>query len=257
MPPLALPKKLKKEPLVDALFEVRFLPTIPAVPSLLPGLLLTTLQALWKESLQVERLQTSDIPSQMRNADPFLKYQPLLKLSGERFMLLVGDWSLTVGCKLPYAGWSEFKLKIIEVMDVLKGSTLVKELERYSMKYVDIVDGRTLAEQVGRANMEIRIGSHTLAAEPFTVRLEIKQGEFTNLLHVAGQAQVTLPGGTVRSGLLIDVDTVALHRTADFAQFTAELPDRLERIHTENKTRVFECLTPETIEYLEPVYDDA
>lgn len=257
MPPLALPKKLKKEPLVDALFEVRFLPTIPAVSSVLPGLLLTILHASSEEPLQIERLQTSEIPSQMRNADPFLKHQPLLKLSGERFMLLVGDWSLTVACKLPYPGWSEFKTKIIEVMEVLKGSTLVKELERYSMKYVDIVEAKTLAEQVERANMEIRIGSHKLAADPFTVRLEIKQGEFRNLLQVAGQAQVTLPGGTVRSGLLIDVDTIVDHRTTDFAQFTTELQDRLERIHTENKTRVFECLTPETIEYLEPVYDNA
>jgi uncharacterized protein (TIGR04255 family) len=257
MPPLALPKKLKKEPLVDALFEVRFLPTIPAVSSILPGLLLMSLNASEKEPMQIERLQASEIPSQMRNADPFLKYQPLMKLSGERFVLLVGDWSLTVGCKLPYAGWSEFKPKIIGVMDVLKGSTLVKELERYSMKYVDVVEAKTLAEQIQRANMEIRIGSHKVAAEPFSVRIEIKQHEFVNLIQIAGQAQVMLPGGNVRSGLLIDVDTVVDHRTTNFDQFTLELPDRLERIHTENKTRVFECLTPETIEYLEPVYDNA
>jgi uncharacterized protein (TIGR04255 family) len=257
MPALALPTKLKKEPLVDALFEVRFLPTIPAVSSILPGLLLSALNASSQQPLQIERLQASELPIQMRNADPFLKYQPLLKLAGERFMLLVGDWTLTVGCKLPYAGWSELKPKIIEVMDVLKGSKLVKELERYSMKYVDIVEAKTLSEQIQRANMEIRIGSHRLAAEPFAVRIEIKQNEFANLLHVAGQAQVTLPDGNIRSGLLIDVDTVVDHRTADFDQFTLELPERLERIHTENKTRVFECLTPETIEYLEPVYDNA
>lgn len=257
MPPLALPKKLKKEPLVDALFEVRFLPTNAAVSSILPGLLLSSLTTSWQEALQIERLQASEFPILVRNADPFLKYQPLLKLSGERFMLLVGDWSLTVGCKLPYAGWTEFKPKIIEVMDVLKGSNLVKELERYSMKYVDIVEAKTLAEQVERANMEIRIGSHKLVAEPFAVRIDIKRDEFTNLIHVAGQAQVTLTDGKVRSGLLIDVDTVVNHRTTDFAQFSLELPERLERIHTENKTRVFECLTPETIEYLEPVYDGA
>jgi uncharacterized protein (TIGR04255 family) len=257
MPPLVLPIKLKKEPLVDALFEVRFVPTNVAVSSILPGLLLSGLRPSWQEPLQIERLQAADFPIQLRNTDPFLKYQPLLKLSGERFTLLVGDWSLTVGCKLPYAGWGQFKPKIIEVMEVLKNSKLVKELERYSIKYVDIIEAAPLSEQIRRANMEIRIGSHKLVAEPFGVRIEIKQDDFTNLLQIAGQAQVTLVGGKVLSGLLIDVDTVVAHRTTNFEQFTHELSDRLERIHTENKTRVFECLTPETIESLEPVYDDA
>jgi len=255
MCPMKLPKKLMKEPLVDALFDVRFLSTIPAVSGILPGMLLSALKPSWPEPLQIERLQAAELPSQMRINDPFLKYQPLLKLSGTSFMILVGDWNVTVGCKLPYAGWGAFKPKIIEVMSALKSSGFVKELERYSMKYVDIVQQKNLVDQIQRANMEIRIGSHKLAAETFDVRVEIKQGEFTNLLHLAAQAQVTLPGGETRKGLLIDVDTVVDHKTADLEQFARELPQRLEGIHTENKTRVFECLTPEAIKELGPVYD--
>ncbi len=254
---MKLPKKLEKEPLVDALFEVRFLPTVPGVSAVLPGVILSALQRSWHESLQIERLQAADIPSQMRINDPVLKYQPLLKLSGASFMILVGDWSVTVGCKLPYAGWSAFKPKIMEVMVALKDSHFVKELERYSMKYVDIVEQKTLSEQIRRANMEVRIGSHQLTAELFDVRLELKRDEFTNLLHLAGQAQVTLSTGETRNGLLIDVDTIVNHRTADLEQFARELPNRLEQIHTENKTRVFECLTPEAIEELGPVYNDS
>ena len=256
MCPMKLPKRLKKEPLVDALFEVRFLPTVPAVSGVLPGMFLSSLQSSWQESLQIERLQVGEIPSQIRINDPFLKYQPLLRLSATRFAILVGDWNVTVGCKLPYAGWAAFKPKIVEVMNALKSSGFVKELERYSMKYIDIVEHKTLSEQIKRANMEIRLGSHKLTAQMFDVRLQMKQGEFTNLLHLAGQAQVTLPGGEVRNGLLIDVDTVVDHKTANFEQFACELQGRLERIHTENKTRVFECLTPEAIEELGPVYDD-
>jgi len=252
---MKLPKKLLKEPLVDALFEVRFLTTVPAISGILPGMLLSALKPSWKEPLQIERLQAAEIPSQMRINDPFLKYQPLFRMLGTSFMIFVGDWNVTVGCKLPYAGWGAFKPKIIEVMSALQSCGFVKELERYSMKYVDIVEQKTLFEQIQSANMEIRIGSHKLAAEPFDVRLEIKQGEFTNLLHLAGQAQVTLPGGETRNGLLIDVDTIVDHRTADLDQFARELPDRLELIHTENKTRVFECLTPDAIEELGPVYD--
>lgn len=255
MSPMKLPKKLTKEPLVDALFEVRILPTIPAASGILPGVLLSALQRSEQEPLTIERLQTAEIPSQIRSNDPFLKYQALLRLSGKNFMTLVGDWSVTVGCKLPYAGWGAFKPRIIEVMNALQNSGFVKELERYSMKYVDIVEQKTLGEQIKCVNMEIRIGSQKLSAEPFEVRLEFKQGEFTNLLHLAGEAQVILASGEMRKGLLIDVDTIVDHKTADFEKFARELPDRLERIHTENKTRVFECLTPEAIRELGPIYD--
>ncbi len=255
MSPVKLPKKLMKEPLVDALFEVRFQSTIPVVSGVLPGMLLSALRTSWQEQLQIERLQATEIPSQLRINDPFLKYQPLLKLSGTNFMILVGDWNVAVGCKLPYAGWGAFKPKIIEVMSALKNSGFVKELERYSLKYVNIVQQKSLSEQIQRANMEIRVGSHKLVGEPFDVRLEMKLGEFTNLLHLAAQAQVTLPTGETQIGLLIDVDTVVEHRTTDLEQFARELPDRLKAIHTENKTRVFECLTSEAIKELGPVYD--
>jgi uncharacterized protein (TIGR04255 family) len=252
---MKLPKKLTKEPLVDALFEVRILPTIPAAAGILPGVLLPAIQAPGLEPLKIERLQVAEIPSQVRTNDPFLKYQALLRISSKNFMILVGDWSVAVGCHLPYAGWSAFKPKIIDVMAALKNSGFVKELERYSMKYVDIVEQKTLGEQIRRANMEIRIGSQKLTAEPFEVRLEFKHGEFTNLLHLAGQAQVLLSSGETRNGLLIDVDTIVEHKTVDLEKFARELPDRLERIHTENKTRVFECLTPEAIKELGPEYD--
>lgn len=253
---MKLPKKLMKEPLVDALFEIRFVPTVPNVSGVLPGMLLSKLQPSWNEPFTIERLQAAEIPSQMRLADPFMKYQPLFRLSGASFGISVGDWNVAVSCVLPYAGWAAFKPKIIDVMDALTKSNFVKELERYSMKYVDIVEHETLHGQIERANMEIRIGPHKLSDDLFDVRMEMKVDEFTNLLHVASQATAALPNGVTRSGLLIDVDTVVNHRTAHLGEFMDELPDRLEKIHTENKTRVFTCLTPEAIQELEPIYGD-
>jgi uncharacterized protein (TIGR04255 family) len=69
------PTKLKNEPLVDAVFEIRFSSTIPA-SSVLPGILFAHI----KGHPQIDRLPVADIPSQLRTVDPNLRFLPLIRL---------------------------------------------------------------------------------------------------------------------------------------------------------------------------------
>jgi uncharacterized protein (TIGR04255 family) len=255
MPTFVLPLKLNKEPLVDALFEVRFVSPVPAASSVLPGLLFSKLSMSAGSPARIERLPVSDLPAQLRNTDPLLKFQPLLKLYTDRFQIMVGDSSLTIACQLPYAGWALFKPKIVEIIGILKDTNLIERIERYSMKYVDIVDGNDITEQIKRTSMELIIGEYKLTSEPFSVTVEITRDEFINIVQIAGPSGASLSTGGTRTGVLIAVDTVVNHDTSDLGTFIRELPDRLESIHTHNKTMFFECLTEETINYLEPVYD--
>jgi uncharacterized protein (TIGR04255 family) len=250
----ALPVKLRKEPLVDALFEIRFSSSVPA-SSILPGLLFSGLAASTGAPTLIERLPISDVPSQIRSADPVLKFQPLVKLSNGRFLIMVGDASVLIACELPYAGWTLFKAKIIEIIGILRDTHLIQAVERYSMKYVDIVDGSDITEQIKRTNIELQIGTHKLVSEPFTIRIEIKRDNLIHIVQIGTPSTALLRTGVTRTGILIDVDTVIDNKTSDFETFIHELPDRLELIHTQNKTMFFECLTQEAINYLEPVYD--
>ena len=68
MPTRSLPTNLKKDPLVDAVFEIRFSSSIPA-SSVVPGILFSKL----KGQAQIERLPASDIPSQLRMLNPALQ----------------------------------------------------------------------------------------------------------------------------------------------------------------------------------------
>ena len=81
---------------------------------------------------------------------------------------MVGDASVLIACELPYAGWTLFKAKIIEIIGILRDTHLIQAVERYSMKYVDIVDGSDITEQIKRTNIELQIGTHKLVSEPFT-----------------------------------------------------------------------------------------
>ncbi len=246
-----LPKKLNKEPLVDAVFEIRFSSSIP-ISSVLPGFLFAHINDGDKK---IERLPVADIPIQMREFDPNLRFQPLLRIKWDKFLILIGDESLAIACAMPYPGWLNFKAKIVEVINILKGSQIIDNVNRYSLKYVDIIDGETLSEQIKRVNLSLNIGNHTLSSEPFNIRVEIPYDKYLHIVQIATPSSATNFDGQTRDGVLVAVDSISEQLTIDLTSFADTLADNLEAIHTSNKTMFFECLRPETITYLEPIYE--
>jgi len=250
----ALPTKLKNEPLVDAVFEMRFASRVPA-SSVIPGILFTRLDT---HPQQIERLPAADIPSEMRAREPSLRFQPVMRLHWDNnFVILVGDTSLGIGCKMPYPGWKNFKPHILKLASVvLNESQLIEQIDRYSMKYIGVVDGKDLSEQIGRINIDLKLGDlYVLESEPFSVHVEIPRDSLRHIVTLAATATVSAMDGTKREGLLIDIDSIAEHTTTDVAKFVSELSDRSEEIHTLNKEIFFELLTPETLAYLGPSYE--
>lgn len=247
----ALPKRLAKEPIIDTIFEIRFSAS-EAASTVLPGYFYATLSP---QQWQIEKLLLSDIPSDIRNKDPNLRYQPLLRVHWDDFILLIGDAVLGIGCKMPYPGWNNFKTRIITVVERLKGTKIVQNIGRYSLKYVDLIEGKDLHEQIQRADIDVRVGSHTVIKEPLSVRVEIPHDPFVNVIQIVATASAMMPDNSVREGVLIDIDTICKYSTRNLSIFADELPDRLESIHIENKKMFFDCLKQETIDYLEPEYE--
>lgn len=245
-----LPKKLKKEPLIDAVFEVRFTSAFPA-GGILPGLLFGKLGG----DKKIEQLPLSQLPQVMRDADPNLRFAPLIRLDWEQFYINVGDRSVSVGFKYPYPGWNSFKPAIIEVMDVLKDENVIKSVERYSLKYIDLLPATDLREQVSFVNFDVTLAGHKLEDEAFQIRLEIPRDGFIHAVQVVSSATATLHTGESRQGLVVDVDTIANQQGGAFEDLLIEFSDKLEAIHQANKKVFFDCLKPQTIKALEPEYE--
>jgi len=245
-----LPKKLKKEPLIDAVFEVRFTSAFPA-GSVLPGLLFGKLDG----DKKIEQLPLSQIPQIMRDADQNLRFAPLSRLDWQQFYINVGDRSVSVGFKYPYPGWNSFKPAIIKVMDILKGADILKSVERYSLKYIDLLPATDLGEQVSFVNLDVTLAGHKLENEAFQIRLEIPKDGFLHAVQVVSSATATLHTGESRQGLIVDVDTIANQQGISFEELLSGFPDKLEVIHQANKEVFFDCLKPQTITALEPEYD--
>lgn len=245
-----LPKKLKKEPLIDAVFEVRFTSAFPAA-GVLPGLLFGKLDG----EKEIEQLPLSQLPQVMRDADLSLRFAPLSRLNWEQFYINVGDRSVSVGFRYPYPGWNSFKPAIVKVMDALKDANVIKSVVRYSLKYIDLLPATDLREQVSLVNFDVTLAGHKLENEAFQIRLEIPKGGFIHAVQVASSVIATLHTGEIKRGLIVDVDTIADQQEGTFEDLLSGFSAKLETIHRANKEVFFACLTPQTIIGLEPEYD--
>jgi uncharacterized protein (TIGR04255 family) len=245
-----LPKRLRKEPLLDALFECRFNAHFP-VSNILPGILFSEFEG----KKQLERLPQSDLPEVIRNSDPNLQYVPLVRIRLQNYSFLVGDRSVTVACNLPYKGWNDFKPTIIKLIGVLKKSGLIEKVVRYSTKYVDLIQSDDPTDQVSLVNLSLKIGSHNLTKESYQVRMDIPVEGFINIVQIISGTKVIMPDKSEREGVVIDIDTIKDTGGISVEQLEHDFDSALENIHRVSKEAFFDCLTKQTLMRLEPEYE--
>ena len=245
-----LPKKLSQQPILDSVFDVRFA-QINSASSILPGIFYNKLDG----EKAIEQLPAATLPKQIRDNDPNLKYAPIIKITCGNFMLLISDYSVSIAPKMPYPGWSSFKENILKVVDILNGVFPTQIIQRYALKYVDLIPYKDLRDQIAAVDLNIKLGTHCLDNQIFQFRIEIKKDEYINIIQILSSAVATLPDlKTKKEGLVIDIDTICdvNIRSTDFV---IDLQDKLEKIHDMNKHTFFSCLTQATLIDLGPTYE--
>lgn len=246
----ALPKKLKQEPLLDAIFELRFKSAAPA-SVVLPGFLFDKLHG----DKTIESLPVAQIPKNLRDNDQNLRFQPLARMDWGQFFLSISDFSISVACKYPYPGWAALKPAILNVVNVLSESRLTTAIERYSLKYIDLFPSVDLEEKISMVNLDVSIAGHKLMKEPFQIRVEIPRDGLTNAVQVVSSAVAKLHTGLTKEGMIVDVDTWATFTNMPMEALLGDLPNRLDAIHQTNKAVFFDCITSATLQSLGPVYE--
>ena len=246
----SLPTKLKKEPLIDALFEVRFVGSMPA-SVVLPGIFFGKLTG----QKIIEQTPIAQIPKPLRDADQNLKFAAISRIDWDAYFFNVGDFSLSVSCKYPYPGWSKFRDTIVHAIEILNDAGIVERVERYSLKYIDLFPATTDREKVSMLNMKLMIADHELKEEPFQMRMEIPKDGLIHAVQVVSSANATLHNGVTKDGLVVDVDTLAVLDGISMQTLRNDFSTKLDSIHSANKAMFFDCLRPETIAALGPSYE--
>lgn len=244
----SLPKKLGKEPLIEAIFEIRF-PGGSLVSNRLLGYITTKLD----KGLPIKKLPAMDIPEQLRARNVNFKYSPLFQISWGQYAILIGDCMCAVTNGYPYQGWKNFKKAIIDITELLRDCGLINNIERYSLKYVDLVEASTTKEQIASIKLDLRLGGYAVKEEPINLRVELPKKPFLHVVEIVSNAIVAEENKPERNGILINIDSID---NAPPVNFWEVLSENLELIHEANKELFFGFLEKDTLISLEPTYDD-
>lgn len=247
-----LPKALNHEPLIDAVFEVRFKDDLgSSLADILPGYLFHGLEP--KPALQ--RLPSADLPFPVRQANIGMKYAPIIRLDWDKYFISIGDNSLAVSCKLPYPKWPNFKQTILDIVSRVAKSGISSAVDRFSLKYVNVIEGTSIGQQLSKINMKICLGSINVLSDPVNLQVHITSDNIIHIISVMAGAEVSLLNNKKLSGIIVDVDSIYNVISNEFKINSPDFETILDKIRFDNKSLFFECLKSETIDEMGPEYE--
>ena len=246
-----LPVKLNREPLVEAVCQLRVAGKV-ALNTFFPGLLLAKHPA---DVSEIQQLPMAMIPEQLRATQPEMAFAPLVQLRFKGVLVLIGERSITVSNPAPYLGWAGLKPLITEVFTVLLESKLVPSVERYSLKYTNVLRANETPDSLGALDWSLGIGHLHLNKQATTLRTETLTDGLVTIITLSGGVAVQAEGKAPVQGSMIDIDTICQPKPQEAEAFAASMSTELDRVRRANKEAFFECLTEEAIHALDPVYE--
>jgi uncharacterized protein (TIGR04255 family) len=240
-----LPLELKKNTILEAIFELRFEPDPPkeAVFGVIYPIVMRKFPNLKLISLPILQM-----PEAVRNADINLKYQPLNRLQENGISISIGPRVISFSIVKPYIGWSNWRPSILEILSCLSTERIIKNVERTGLRYLNFIE----QDVFPLINAEVKIINSSVKPISTSVRAEIPEGEYIKALQLANNASIN-ENGQLKSGSLIDIDIVRNKKIQNY-EFKINLETILDRSHSVAKQLFFDILKTEFIDQLEPIY---
>jgi uncharacterized protein (TIGR04255 family) len=247
---VVLPDALTRDAIVECVFEMRFSGGHPAVADLLPGVVFGKLSKYFKT---LTPLPLGQVPRVLRDENPQLRYSPTHGLEGPNLRMMFGPHVAAVSIPKPYPGWKKVQPLIVECMASVVDSGLTGAPERFSLKYVNLLQEGSDEFDLSQTTLSLKIGTFKLRTSGTTyVRTEIEQNGCLNVVDIASGAKLAAtPGNPEASGVLVSVDTIQDKLSA--TPFD-ELAKTLKSLHDTEKQVFFGLLAQPTLAKLGPSY---
>lgn len=203
---VALPSKLRKDPVVEALLEVRF--DSAELEEVLIGKLASI--ATWK-SFPSSRLPVADIPAPLRQVDPNLKFQPLLERrspDGTR-VIKIGANVFSYHTLRPYPGWEVFEFELSSTLDCLVENTDGFAANRFGFRYINAFSPDHLVTGITQLNFEVALAGAPLDAPLNLNYLRTIGDQHQAVIRIASKEFVQNPAAELSALVDIDVFTPA------------------------------------------------
>lgn len=242
---MTLPKKIDPCPIIDALVEIRFETNI--FKSAVFGFVYKQIQAYYPG--EVTQLPILQLPEQLREQDPSLKFKPLYRIENPDFIIQIGPDVLCISSKIPYNGWDLFLEHVFFIISQLTDQKIVKRVIRLGHRYINFFEGNIWdCLSLTTPKIASYVSNNTL------IRSELIDGNFINIVQIADSAKYkATDSSTERSGSIIDIDTF---REYDDNYFTQNIKSELNQAHLCEKKLFFSLLNPQYLNTLNPEYDN-
>lgn len=244
---MSLPVQLTKNPLVSVVFEIRFDSTVP-MSSVLPGLLFTKLNCT-----TINKTPHADIPEIVRKQNDQFAYVPVITMDWGKYQVNIGDKVLMLACSMPYLGWEAFSAKIQELISHFAASNFPIRVERFSLKYVDLIEYQTVNEIKPLLNFNVFIGGEDVDLEYVQLRSEKRTEDIVTIMQFLGQAEAHMGNEMPKFGLLIDIDCIKPVDNVPLEKFN-NFTDELDALHLKTKKAFFNFISKEGLVYLGATY---
>lgn len=244
-----LPVKLTKNPLVSVVFEIRFDSTVP-MSSVLPGYFYSKFK-----NTNISKTPHAEIPDIIRQNDPQFAYMPMINMSWGNYNVGIGDKVLMLTCMMPYPGWLEFSKKINELINYFMKSDFNFRVERFSLKYVDLIKynpGDNISELL---NFDISLRNESVDLKYTQFRTEKRDEKTVTIIQFLGQAEAVLSSGVTDFGLLIDIDSIRLIDNSSLEDLKRTFNEELDSLHLQTKIKFFNFLSDKGLEHLGAQYE--
>ncbi len=198
---VTLPKKLKHDAIVEALVELRF--EHKTVGEVIVGRLVAA--AGWKDYHAV-RLPVADLPAEFRDANPDLRYQPIIQLQrpvpGE--IIKIGSRVISLHVLSPYPGWGSFSERISALIEDLYSAVPDLLIQRVGLRYINAITPGHGLSSIAELNYNLEVGGAP-SSNDLSIALRTKPSE-----DVQCQVMIAAPSfvnGSVPSAVAyIDLD---------------------------------------------------
>ena len=244
-----IPVSLDKDPILEALFEIRFQRKNIPPPEILPGIIF----AQCKEDFNLIEIERFPIPEELINREENLKYVPQVKIKGENYGIQVADSAVSLSRLKPYCGWKDFKKAIRLFLEILENQkeNVFARINRFSLKYVNLFEEKN---DISLLNLTIEMNKEKITSEKFFLAIEKDIEDKKLIIHINNQVAIPFKDNLLR-GLLLSVDVIYPVNRQNIDEDFCFINDHLEEAHDKEKETFFSLISKELLKQMEPRYD--
>lgn len=192
------PKRLKRNPIIDAIAEVRFTSSIPS--DAIIGLVYENVKDVFGQPKSLPILQ---IPTALREKDANLRYQPCYRFDKPGNVLLVGPHNIALST-VPYTDWGEATPLLSELLTKADEIKLFQSVDRVGLRYVNFFEGLNILEHT---TLSIEVNNKSIAGRSIVLRTEDEVDGFKVITNLTNRAESSI-AGEKKDGSLLDIDIV-------------------------------------------------